>query len=392
MHLRLKELSMGDEEIPWQFQAQFRAELLASNVRRIRLLLMLALPGLCVLAYMVHVRNVLDLSSAERSMILSGQVLLFGVLAVFAVMLFVHPNRSVQEHQLYFSRVVWLFCSSVMLVAQVFMYGLWATQGHPVFFYQVLITWAAALLMRPRTALVLGCTMFGMFALMTVVFSPSNQSWRLFVESLVSSAVITVIAVVSSMVLFRSAAREFARRVALEQERNTVALLNAELQSAYQETDAINKELKSRQDILENQAAEIEIINTQLQENNERLMTLNTEKNELMGIVSHDLKNPIALVTGYVALLERSDISQEEKALFIQRIQEASDRMLALVTNILDANRGDTTAITLNPVQVNIVGFVQAVVEQYTTLAVKKTIRITLIRTYEKGELNVNER
>jgi signal transduction histidine kinase len=70
---------------------------------------------------------------------------------------------------------------------------------------------------------------------------------------------------------------------------------------------------------------------------NEKLVYLNKEKNEFMGIAAHDLKNPLAVILSNGELLR--DIAEEKTGRELaERVISASERMHHLITNLLDAN------------------------------------------------------
>jgi signal transduction histidine kinase len=70
---------------------------------------------------------------------------------------------------------------------------------------------------------------------------------------------------------------------------------------------------------------------------NEKLVYLNKEKNEFMGIAAHDLKNPLTVILSNGELLR--EIAEEKPAQELaEMIISASERMHHLITNLLDAN------------------------------------------------------
>jgi two-component system sensor histidine kinase/response regulator len=92
----------------------------------------------------------------------------------------------------------------------------------------------------------------------------------------------------------------------------------------------------------------------------QQLREMNDEKNEFMGIVAHDLRNPLGAVKGYAEL-----ISEETEALQLldtpesarargelrqcsARIREASARMAEMVQNLLDVNRIERGEMKVN--------------------------------------------
>ena len=137
-----------------------------------------------------------------------------------------------------------------------------------------------------------------------------------------------------------------------------------------------NAEILRQQRILEDQSAEIEVTNTTLQEQNEELAALNLEKTELMGIVAHDLKNPIGAVRGLAELIESGMIEGEHLHEAAHQIVVTGDRMLALVTNVLDSNRLDSGGVGLHLVELDILPVIEATCAQYLHLAEAKQITV----------------
>ena len=74
-----------------------------------------------------------------------------------------------------------------------------------------------------------------------------------------------------------------------------------------------------------------------LAESNEKLVVLNKEKTEFLGIASHDLKNPLTTIITYAQVLEENH-DPEDVAFVSRSIQDAGTRMRDLILNLLDAN------------------------------------------------------
>ncbi len=159
---------------------------------------------------------------------------------------------------------------------------------------------------------------------------------------------------------------------------------NIILQTAVEERTA---ELQQRQMMLEHQAIEIGVINSQLQEQNITLSELNTEKNELMGIVAHDLKNPIGAVRSFAELMQDGFIPHEEVPHISRKIVNTSDRMLDLVTNLLDINRLESGAAQFTIVQIDVKPILNMIVAGYHSQATAKNI--TLHFSTETSETRV---
>jgi len=107
----------------------------------------------------------------------------------------------------------------------------------------------------------------------------------------------------------------------------------------------------------------------------ERLREMNEEKNEFMGIVAHDLRNPLGAVTGYSEMVleemeslrpapgEEFTRSVGEATEFAVRIRDVSRRMTEMVQNLLDANRIERGEMKLNLAPADLSALVASVVE-----------------------------
>jgi PAS domain S-box-containing protein len=69
------------------------------------------------------------------------------------------------------------------------------------------------------------------------------------------------------------------------------------------------------------------------------LKELDRMKNEFVATVSHDLKNPIAAIQGFAHLLRKMGELNDSQRKALGRIEESSQRMLRLVTDLLDLGK-----------------------------------------------------
>jgi|JFJP01.1.fsa_nt_gi signal transduction histidine kinase len=115
-----------------------------------------------------------------------------------------------------------------------------------------------------------------------------------------------------------------------------------------------SNELTELQEIFYERYAELSLMNIVmfifiilLLRNRDRIASQNThlnqlmlEKNELMGIVAHDLKNPLSAIKGYAEELrdEASSMELAEIQLYAGKIEDSSQRMFSLISNLLDVN------------------------------------------------------
>lgn len=71
----------------------------------------------------------------------------------------------------------------------------------------------------------------------------------------------------------------------------------------------------------------------------EELSSTEMMKSDFIANVSHELTPPLAVIQNYATLLQSEYLPDEERRLYPKRISEASRRLSALVTNILQINR-----------------------------------------------------
>jgi len=74
-----------------------------------------------------------------------------------------------------------------------------------------------------------------------------------------------------------------------------------------------------------------------LEASNEKLVNLNNEKNEFLGIAAHDLKNPLTTIILGSEMMQGTNPAPHHKPA-IELIVQAGTRMRDLITNLLDAN------------------------------------------------------
>jgi signal transduction histidine kinase len=154
------------------------------------------------------------------------------------------------------------------------------------------------------------------------------------------------------------------------------------------ELKAANEEISRQMSIQREQSGEIERTNTILHEKNAELIALNDEKNEFLGIVSHDLKNPIAGIRGMADILlsDESGMSVEQRQYFLTAIVNTSDRMFELVKNLLDVNAIERGGKMLNIVYVDVAPMVEFAVKAYENRSRQKNIAIRTINHCSENE------
>lgn len=152
-----------------------------------------------------------------------------------------------------------------------------------------------------------------------------------------------------------------------------------------EELKRTNDEILRQQSILEKQATEIELTNTELQstiesvhQRNYELAELNREKNEILGIVAHDLKNPVSNIRMLAKLLrdETETLSLAEITEFSGDIYTVSERMFELITTLLDVSAIEQGTLRFNFSVFEIASLAENVVNNYKARAQAKDIKL----------------
>jgi signal transduction histidine kinase len=110
---------------------------------------------------------------------------------------------------------------------------------------------------------------------------------------------------------------------------------------------------------------------------NARLKKLDAEKNEFLGVAAHDLKNPLSIVMGFAELIAsgRNSASGRDRD-DARYIIEAANRMIALITQLLDVNAIEQGKFPIEIGVCDLGAISRQVAESYATAAEKKQISL----------------
>ncbi|WP_241222854.1 HAMP domain-containing sensor histidine kinase [Bifidobacterium samirii] len=86
----------------------------------------------------------------------------------------------------------------------------------------------------------------------------------------------------------------------------------------------------------------------------EELGGIETMKNDFVSNVSHEIRNPLAVIRNYAALLRNPDMDESRRTECVRTIIAASDRLNALVTNILKLSRLESQTIVSQAVDMDV--------------------------------------
>jgi signal transduction histidine kinase/DNA-binding response OmpR family regulator len=108
---------------------------------------------------------------------------------------------------------------------------------------------------------------------------------------------------------------------------------------------------------------------------NKKIEKLSIEKDDLMAIVSHDLKNPLSIISANLDLLSDKDTSEAQKKELVQSAIKNSKYAINLITDLLDLSKIEA-GIKLDFQEVSFIDFSKDIIENHSEQAMKKNIKI----------------
>ena len=206
--------------------------------------------------------------------------------------------------------------------------------------------------------------------------------------------------------------------ILLEYKKKDLLLLTQKLEEAYEEISEKNKELIAQQQKIFEQAEKLNTVHQQILEKNkeleqqkealldqsdylheanqritfmheqvqlqkdeilqknEELLNLNNEKNNLIGIVAHDLKSPLNQMKGLLNLIKVNSALDPETLQYISMMETSTKRLTDMIGKILDVEAIDAKKINLTFESVNLSDILANLVDRFDYSAKQKSIDI----------------
>ncbi len=175
-----------------------------------------------------------------------------------------------------------------------------------------------------------------------------------------------------------------AERPLSETDRSLVEIFGSRLSIAfdnvilYQQLHAANTQLEDR---VAQRTRALMQANRRLSAQWLRLQRANAFKNEILGTVAHDLKNPLGVILGRTEMLTElisTGASRESVTAQVEHVRDATKRLTSMVDHLIADAMADAFDITIRREPVDIAALVSEVVEANQPLAVNKQQTITV--------------
>jgi two-component system sensor histidine kinase/response regulator len=148
-----------------------------------------------------------------------------------------------------------------------------------------------------------------------------------------------------------------------------------ELAAAQEELRALNASLEER---VRERTAELEASHAEL-------ARMNEQKNRLLGMAAHDLRNPLTAVQAFAELLEADTLGSlaPRQREVVKRIRAASHHMRTLVNDLLDLSKIEAGRLELRRAPQDLVAVTREAVATCQLLASPKQITVELVAADE---------
>jgi signal transduction histidine kinase len=116
----------------------------------------------------------------------------------------------------------------------------------------------------------------------------------------------------------------------------------------------------------------------ELEAQNHDLFSMNHEKDELIGIVSHDLKNPLAGIKGVIDILRTDDeqLSPDFRQKLLMQVNGGIERMFNIVKNLLDVHQLESGMVGYAIVPMDIEPHIEHILNFYSESVEAKRLTI----------------
>lgn len=116
-----------------------------------------------------------------------------------------------------------------------------------------------------------------------------------------------------------------------------------------------------------------------MEESNEALKKTLEMKDEMLMLISHELKTPLSIITSSIQTVElicNNELTDRVRK-YLNKIKQSTYRQLKLVNNILDNTRVNAGLFKMNRTSVDVVLLTKTIVESISVFAERKNIKIS---------------
>ncbi|OJJ23357.1 hypothetical protein BKI52_03070 [marine bacterium AO1-C] len=151
-----------------------------------------------------------------------------------------------------------------------------------------------------------------------------------------------------------------------------------------------NKIIALQNEKIKAQTYHMERKHEEVQNKNHALITLNQEKNILVGMLAHDLRSPLNQLKGLIQLCLMTASTDDETTDYLQKAIQSTERLQTMIDRILDLKVVEEQELVVHSEYINLNLLLEEVIGNYQEQAHKKLIKIVLPYYDKSFEANLD--
>ena len=108
------------------------------------------------------------------------------------------------------------------------------------------------------------------------------------------------------------------------------------------------------------------------------LERLKSNRNEFLASISHELRTPLTYIKGYADIINKQDITEEERKEYLDIIREETEHLTVLVKNLFDLAKMDENKFIIHRKNVELRQLIQTIEERINPVLEEKNIRFSV--------------
>lgn len=148
----------------------------------------------------------------------------------------------------------------------------------------------------------------------------------------------------------------------------------AKISARKDEIGSLASNINLMSDRLERNILDLKEANRKLEIDNEFMNRVDEQRKELIANISHELKTPLAILSGYSEML-KTEVPGIDKAFYYDTIQDETRKMNILIQNLLDLSNMENKLTELSLDEIDPVDFVNRIIKKYSIIFQKNGIR-----------------
>lgn len=183
-------------------------------------------------------------------------------------------------------------------------------------------------------------------------------------ESLTGLAAITLFAIFSATIIFAVLTKPLRK---LAQQMNE-----------FQQQELKSNEVINNSDEIVYLSATFSVMRQRIHEQFQKLQETDRLRRELISNVSHDLRTPLSSMQGYLEMLMRPNLANEERARFVEIAFKHCNRLTQLVKELFELSKLDAGRVAPEREDFSLAELLQDVMQKYSLQAKQKSISVDM--------------